>query len=170
MDAQFNTKVMAWSIVNVNQLVDKITLFLLKESGLNYKVRDFHTCGSDERQYNYPGIDLNIGSLMKTKYGEFNEYHTSADNLEFVTQKGLEDSFNFYVKCIDLIDINHFYKNNILCEPFLSKYGLFNDIGALKGIENIGEYCRRILYYCDGDNDLINIYKILHLWTFKTPT
>jgi aminopeptidase-like protein len=144
-----------------NQFVDKITLFLLKESGLKYKVRDFHTCGSDERQYNYPGIDLNIGSLMKTKYAEFDEYHTSADNLDFVTVKGLKDSYDFYIKCINLIEVNHFYKNNILCEPFLSKHGLYTDIGALKTIENIGEYCRRILYYCDGNNDLIDIYEIL---------
>lgn len=146
-----------------NQLVDKITLFLLEQSGKNYKIRDFHTCGSDERQYNYPGIDLNIGSLMKSKYGEFDEYHTSADNLDFITPKGLSDSYDFYIKCLKLIECNHFYLNTKLCEPMLGKYGLYNMTGASKESENIGEYCRKILYYCDGNNDMIDIYKILNI-------
>ena len=100
---------------------------------------------------------------MKTKYAEFNEYHTSADNLNFVTPKGLNDSYNFYLKCIDLIECNHYYVNTKLCEPMLGKYGLYNMIGASKTSENIGEYSRKILYYCDGKNDLIDIYKILDI-------
>tara|TARA_B100001248_G_scaffold258954_1_gene244146 strand:- start:1740 stop:3002 length:1263 start_codon:yes stop_codon:yes gene_type:complete len=141
-----------------NQLVDKVTLFLLDQSGLNYKIRDYHTCGSDERQYNYPGIDLNIGSLMKTKYGEFEEYHTSADNLDFITPKGLQETYNLYIKCLDLIENNHYYMNTKLCEPMLGKYGLYNLLGASKNLKNnIGQYCRKILYYCDGEHDLIDI-------------
>ena len=142
-----------------NQFIDKITLFLLENSGLNYKIRDFTTCGSDERQYNYPGIDLNIGSLMKSKYHEFKEYHTSGDNLNFVTPKGLEDSYNLYIKCIDLIENNHYYINTKLCEPMLGKYGLYSMIGAIKDPKaNIGDICLKILYYCDGNNDLIDIF------------
>lgn len=146
-----------------NQFIDKITFFLLKQSGLNFKIRDFKTCGSDERQYNYPGIDLNIGSLMKTKYGEFNEYHTSADNLDFVSSKGLNDSYYFYIKCIELIECNHYYINTKLCEPMLGKYGLYNMVGASKDNINIGEDCRKILYYCDSTHDLIDIYNILDI-------
>jgi aminopeptidase-like protein len=151
-----------------NQMIDNITLHLLKESGLNYKVRDFYTCGSDERQYNYPGVDLNIGSLMKTKYGEFDEYHTSSDNLTFVTQKGLEDSYNFYLKCIELIENNHIYMNTKICEPHLGKYGLYNMLGASTKHNNIlvqieSSHFRRVLYYLDGINDLISISNILKI-------
>ena len=150
-----------------NQFIDKITLFLLEQSGSNYKIRDFHTCGSDERQYNYPGIDLNIGSLMKSKYGEFNEYHTSADNLDFVTPKGLGDTYEFYINCLYLIEQNHYYMNTKLCEPKLGKYGLYNLVGGSKSnkenIGNIGNNCRKILYYCDGDFDLIDISNKLNI-------
>jgi aminopeptidase-like protein len=147
-----------------NQFIDKLTLFLLEQSGLKYKIRDFETCGSDERQYNYPGVDLNIGSLMKTKYGEFNEYHTSADNLQFVTEKGLKETYDFYIKCFELIEVNHYYVNTNLCEPMLGKYGLYNLIGASKIRQgNIGEVCRVILYYCDGEHDLIDISNKLNI-------
>ena len=81
------------------QITDKITIFALNESKINYKLRKYHTCGSDERQYNFPGVDLNIGSLMRTKYQEFDEYHTSADNLQFISQENLEKSHKMYINC-----------------------------------------------------------------------
>lgn len=150
-----------------NQMIDKVTLHLLEESGLKYKIRDFYTCGSDERQYNYPGVDLNIGSLMKSKYGEFDEYHTSADNLEFVTQKGLKDSYNFYIKCIELIENNFYYENIKICEPRLGKYNLYDNIGGAKFyIKNKTYNCddiRRLLYYLDGEKNLIEISDILNI-------
>ena len=87
----------------------------------------------------------------------------AADNLDFVTRKGLNDSYTFYLKCIELIECNHYYLNTKLCEPMLGKYGLYNMTGASKDTDNIGEYCRKILYYCDGNNDLIDIYKTLDI-------
>ena len=151
-----------------NQMIDKVTLHLLEESGLKFKIRDFKTCGSDERQYNYPGVDLNIGSLMKSKYGEFDEYHTSADNLDFVSQKGLEDSYNFYLKCFELIENNNYYVNTNLCEPQLGKHGLYNMTGGRTKYnfveEKIDPQCfRKALYYFDGSHDLIDISKILKI-------
>jgi aminopeptidase-like protein len=93
---------------------------------------------------------------MKTKYGEFNEYHTSGDDLNFVTSKGLNDSFNMYLKCIELIENNHIYSNKILCEPFMSKYDLYDSIGASKNrniFSDILLLCRLI----DSNNDLIDL-------------
>ena len=150
-----------------NQLVDKITLYILDNFQESYKVREYITCGSDERQYNYPGIDLNIGSLMKTKYHEFPEYHTSADNLNFVSEKGLTDSLNMYMKCINLFEINHFYKTNTFCEPQLGKYGLYNNLGGECDKYNNnkidGHLISKFLKYCDGDYDLIDISKKLNI-------
>ncbi len=148
---------------NENQFIDRVTLNLLEEYQKNYKIREFNTCGSDERQYNYPGIDLNIGSLMKTKYGEFDEYHTSADNLEFISPKGLEESYNMYIKCLDFIEINMKYKNNTICEPFMTKYNLYSSLGGSK-ISNCMFYdILKILYYVDEKNDIIDISKKLNL-------
>jgi len=147
-----------------NQFIDKITLHILDELKINYKIRDYNTCGSDERQYNYPGVDLNIGSIMKTKYGEFNEYHTSADNLEFVTEKGLFDSYEIYLKCINLIEKNHIYKNTTICEPFMSKYNLYNSIGASKN-KDIFSGILTSMRFIDSTNDIIDISKKTNLST-----
>jgi hypothetical protein len=151
-----------------NQLVDKITSFVFNKNNISFKKRDFITCGSDERQFNYPGIDLNIGSIMKSKYGEFNEYHTSDDNLSFITSRGLYDSLEFYKKCIYTFENNLIYINNKLCEPRLSKYNLYSDIGGLT--KNNLKYDKidysiilKSLYYFDGTNDVITISQILNI-------
>ena len=150
-----------------NKLVDKITLYTLKNNVNNYNIREYITCGSDERQYNYPGVDLNIGSLMKSKYHDYPEYHTSADNMDFVSKKGLNDSLNMYMKCIELFEINHYYKTNTICEPQLGKYGLYNNIGGECDKYNKdkidGHLISKFLKYCDGDYDLIDISKKLNI-------
>jgi aminopeptidase-like protein len=91
---------------------------------------------------------------MKTKYGEFIEYHTSADNLNFVTPKGLYESYNMYLECIELIEKNHIYTNCKLCEPFFSKYGLYNSIGGAK-VCNSYDVILCITRLIDGETDLI---------------
>ena len=142
-----------------NQITDKITLFLLEQEKVKYKVRKYYTCGSDERQYNYPGVDLHIGSLMRTKYTEFNEYHTSADNLSFVTDTNLIKSLDMYKKCITIFENNHIYKAQTLCEPRLGIHGLWDTVGGSKKKDNT--IFRKILYYCDGTNDVVDICRIL---------
>ena len=150
-----------------NQLVDKITLYTLENNVKNFNIRDYITCGSDERQYNYPGVDLNVGSLMKSKYHDYPEYHTSADNLDFVSEKGLNDSLNMYIKCIELFETNHYYKTNTLCEPQLGKYGLYNNVGGECDKYNKdkidGHLISKFLKYCDGGHDLIDISKKLNI-------
>jgi aminopeptidase-like protein len=143
-----------------NQMIDKITMHVLEHSVSSYKLRKFITCGSDERQYNYPGVDLNIGSLMKTKYHEFWQYHTSSDDLNFVTEKGLTDSYNMYIKCIKCIENNLIYTNIELCEPQLGKRNLYNSIGGQRNDNSI-VIRKCILWYCDGKHDLIDIANII---------
>tara|TARA_B110001452_G_C15241337_1_gene429820 strand:- start:8692 stop:9969 length:1278 start_codon:yes stop_codon:yes gene_type:complete len=146
---------------NENTIIDKITIFILDEMKQKYKIRNFLTCGSDERQYNFPGIDLNIGSIMKTKYTEFAEYHTSGDDLNFISKIALEESLNIYKKCIFLIENNKKYKMNILCEPFLSKYNLISDISGQSYTKHKNGYgiIKKLVYYLDGNNDIIDISK-----------
>jgi aminopeptidase-like protein len=146
-----------------NQIIDKITLHILKHSTEKFKLRQFNTCGSDERQYNYPGVDLHIGSLMKTKYGEFWQYHTSADDLTFVTENGLTDSYNMYIKCIECLENNFMYTNVGLCEPQLGKRGLYNLIGGQKSQGDVIRNRMTILRYSDGEHDLIDIAEILNI-------
>ena len=67
--------------------------------------------GYDERQFNSPGINLPVGSLTRSQYGQFPEYHTSADNLELVTPEKLEDSLNAYLTIANILDHNIVYIN-----------------------------------------------------------
>ena len=68
-----------------------------------YKLYDYLSRGSDERQYCSPGIDLPVGSLMRTKYGEYPEYHTSLDNFKLVTLRGCKGDFNVAKKSIEIL-------------------------------------------------------------------
>ena len=78
--------------------------------------------GSDERQYCSPGVDLEVASLMKSKYHKYKEYHTSLDKLgTVVTEKGLQQGYNLLKKTIDIIEQEYYPKSRIICEPFMSK-------------------------------------------------
>ena len=139
-----------------NQLTDKITIFTLNETNVDWNLRSYIDCGSDERQYNYPGVDLNIGSLMKTKYLEFNEYHTSGDDLNYIKESALNESLNMYIKCLSIFENNFKYISNSICEPRLGIHGLWDDIGGTKNKLDKTLYIK-ILYYCDGDHDIVDI-------------
>ena len=99
-----------------------------------YKIHSFLDRGSDERQYNSPGIDLPITSIFRTKYREYREYHTSLDDFKFVTKKGIRGSFNVAREAINILQNNIYPRAAILCEPQLSKKEGFN----LKLIVNMG--------------------------------
>ena len=138
--------------------IDKITIKLLEDNSSDFKIEEFKPFGSDERQYCSPGINLPIGSLMKTMYYKFPEYHTSADNLEFVTPKSLESSFLMYYKIYETLEDNDYYENlNPMCEPQLGKRGLRNNIGGPKETNNFQESIDWILNMSDGKNSLLDI-------------
>ena len=139
-----------------NTLVDRATMYVLKHCKKETRLYDFLSRGSDERQYNSPGIDLPVGSLMRTIYDGYPEYHTSGDNLELVTEKALEESLEMYKLCLEVIENNHTYVTTVLCEPKLSKYGLYDTVPAGKTNKNTREEnLVNILAYCDGSHDLL---------------
>ena len=129
----------------------------------NYKVYPFLKRGSDERQYNSPGIDLKISSIFRTKYGEYPEYHTSLDNFDLVTENGLNESLEFYLKCIDVFEKNRFFpKLNVLCEPQLGKRGLYPNISTKKSTKMVANMMN-FISYCDGTNSILEISKICNI-------
>jgi len=139
-----------------NLLADKVAFHLLKHIGKEYKIYDYLERGSDERQYNSPGVDLPVGSLMRTKHRSYPEYHTSADNLQFVKTDALIQSLSMYRKLVDVFEVNHTYKNNIICEPKLDKYGLYPKISK-KNNSNSKRTLIDILAYSDGHLSLLDI-------------
>lgn len=87
---------------------------------------EFDPYGYDERQYCSPGFDLPVGRLSRTPFGEYPEYHTSADNLDFVRPDSLEDSFRAVLAILEVLEHDGFYMNlNPKGEPQLGKRGLY---------------------------------------------
>jgi len=135
-------------------LVDQVTKHVLNNTEKEYRLYDYLVRGSDERQYCAPGIDLPIGSLMRTKYGEYPEYHTSGDNLDIIDPIELERSLCKLKLCVDVIEKNRIYKTTILGEPMLSKRDLYPTISTKNCTLDV-KPMMNILAYCDGKNDLL---------------
>ena len=139
-------------------IIDKIVQKTLIDSGDKYNIVEFFPSGSDERQFSSPGFKLPVGSLMRTMYGHFPEYHTSADNLDFVQPEYLADSLEKYLKIIFILENNSTYLNlNPKCEPQLGKRGLYRMIGSQKlgGINELAMFW--VLNLSDGTNSLLDI-------------
>jgi aminopeptidase-like protein len=153
---------------NGDSLVDRTTKSVLNELyKTNHKVVGYKNCWSDERQYNFPGMGLNVGSLMRTKYGSYPEYHTSADDLNLISSVNIQESLDAYIKCLDLFEKNRIYKSDTVCEPYLTKYNMYPTtascgINASKEKRNFRNTLE-ILHYCDGGKDLIEISEILDI-------
>ena len=126
----------------------------------NYKIYSFLKRGSDERQYNSPGIDLKISSIFRTKYGEYPEYHTSLDNFNLVTIKGCTGGFNVARKSIEILLERIYPKCKILCEPQMGKRGLYPTLSKKNGNKLTRNYMN-FLQYADGTNSLEKISSLI---------
>ena len=114
---------------NGNTYSDIVAKHVLKHIDSNFKEYTWLDRGSDERQYCAPGIDLPIASIMRTKYGEYPEYHTSLDDLErVVTPEGLDGGYWVLRRAIESIEKNKKYSLTVLCEPQMSKHKLFTQL------------------------------------------
>lgn len=156
-------------------LIDRIVEKVLRESNEPYEIIDFTPMGSDERQFSSPGFNLAIGSLMRSTYRNFPEYHTSKDDLNFITPECLENSYKKYLKTVILLENEneldlennevqkefspeHIYCLNLnpKCEPNLGKRGLYRLIGNNEiGINEEAVFW--VLNYSDGKNSLLEI-------------
>jgi aminopeptidase-like protein len=111
--------------------IDRVVANVLKNSKFDYEIIDFIPYGYDERQYCSPEFNLPVGCLMRTPYCRYPQYHTSADNLEFVRPKYLADSFSVFLSIFNVLENNKTYINqNPKCEPQLGKRGLYQMTGG----------------------------------------
>ena len=139
-----------------NTLADKVSLQVLKDLEIDFKHYSWLDRGSDERQYCAPGIDLPVCSIMRTKYGEYLEYHTSLDNLDLVTSKGLGESFEVMAEAISMLENNGTYQVNVLCEPQLGKRGLYPNLSTKNsGLEIQNQM--NVISFLDGYHDVLEI-------------
>ena len=143
---------------NGNTLSDVVALNILKNKK-NFTKYSFLDSGSDERRYCAPGVDLSIGSVMRTKYGSYKEYHTSLDDLNFISAKGFQGSFNAYLEIIRVFENNFYFKINTICEPQLGKRGLYPQISKWPNDDVWKELKKLVNFtsYADGNLNLIDL-------------
>lgn len=143
-----------------NADIDKIVDYVLEKSGKDYEIIDFFPYGYDERQYCSPGFNLAVGCFMRSPHGSFPEYHTSADNLDFVQPQYLEDSYNQCLTALQILENNRTYINlKPKCEPRLGKRGLYRAIGG-QSEEALNELAILwVLNLADGEHTLLDMAK-----------
>ena len=127
-----------------------------------FKVYSFLKRGSDERQYNSPGIDLKISSIFRTKYAEYPEYHTSLDNFNIVTIKGCLGGFNVAKKSIEILLKRIYPKCKMMCEPQMGKRGLYPTLSTTNE-KKLTISFMDFLQYADGTNSLEKISSLIKL-------
>ncbi len=138
--------------------IDSAVPRALARLGEAVEVERFVPFGYDERQYDSPGIDLAVGSLTRTPWGRYPEYHTDADDLDFVRPEQLERSLAAFRAVVDELETREVYVNrNPQCEPQLGRRGLYRAIGG----DDAGRERELALLWTlnlsDGENDILTI-------------
>ena len=137
--------------------IDNAVLAVLR-SYEDWDYEEFVPFGYDERQYGSPGFNLAVGSLTRTPFGRYPEYHTSADNLDFVQPEALEESLATYLAVMDVLEGNRRYLNlNPKCEPQLGRRGLYRTIGGDDAGRSRELALLWVLNLSDGEHDLLAI-------------
>jgi aminopeptidase-like protein len=145
-------------------LADRVSLQVLEEADNDFISYSFLERGSDERQWCAPGVDLPVASLMRSKYGEFPEYHTSLDDLTLVTPSGLQGGFEMMREAIELVEANLKWRVTTLGEPQLGPRGLYPNTST-KASTALVRDMMNVLAYCDGEHDVIDIARICGIST-----
>ena len=155
--------------------INKATRLTLKElTDDDYIIYPFSPDGSDERQFSSPGVRIPTTSIHKSKYYEYEEYHTSADDLRFVTNENLNESLNAYIKWFENIESYSIpVRTNPYCEYQLGKYDLYPKIGGAQFTKNskndedvakeILDAFRWLMHLSDGKKSNFDIAEISNL-------
>jgi aminopeptidase-like protein len=169
---------------SINRMIEEV----MGEAGGNFITYPFDIHGSDERQYSSQGFRINCATICKDRYYEYPEYHSSLDNLDFVTGEQINQTLQLYLKLIKKIDkyqgsyvpsiyskkkkrnsvFSSIYRNLFPnCEVMLSKHGLYPDTGGgmLPGQNSEEELniILSLLFHCDGTRALSEIAGELEL-------
>ena len=139
-------------------LADRTLNNVLQHHYPDYKVYSYLKRGSDERQYQAPGVDLPVVCFCRSKYHEYPEYHTSADNLSVISAEGFQGSYDVITKCIEALEYNEYYQVTCLCEPQLGKRGLIPTVSSKDtSLEKRAQDTKNIVGYADGKIDLLEL-------------
>lgn len=141
---------------NGSTLADRVGKHVLGHIDSDYQQYTWLDRGSDERQYCAPGVDLPIATIMRSKYDEYPEYHTSLDDLSLISPAGLKGGLNAFIKSIEAIEFNCFPKVQVLGEPQLGKRGLYPETSTKESTDAV-RTMMDFITYADGKIDLLEI-------------
>jgi aminopeptidase-like protein len=143
--------------------IDRAVEHILSHFTNSPEILEFSPYGYDERQYCSPGFNLPVGCLMRSVWGTFPQYHTSADNLEFIKPQSLAESFRVCINVFNLLENNRYYRNlNPFCEPQLGRRGLYRSTGGESIADEINARLW-VLNFSDGKHSLLDISERSHL-------
>lgn len=141
-----------------NTEIDRAMTHALKHSGKRHTIIEFFPYGYDERQFCSPGFNLPVGCFMRTPHGQYPEYHTSGDNLDFVQPTSLEESFRHCVTVFNILEHNRTYVNqNPKGEPQLGRRGLYRAVAGQQGTYSRELSLLWVLNLSDGSHTLLDI-------------
>ena len=142
----------------INQLIDDV----FNETGVDHITYPFDIHGSDERQYSSQGFRINVATICRDRYYEYPEYHSSLDNLDFVTATQIQETLALYIHLIDKLEARRIYRNRIPnCETMLSRHNLYPVTGGAQRPElddrSELDLILWLLFFCDGKLDMSTI-------------
>ena len=146
-----------------NSISDKSLLEVYKKLKIKPKIYSFLTRGSDERQFNSPGVDLNLTGICRSKYSNYPEYHTSLDNFDIVSLKGLNGGFKIAKQAIEVLQKKIIPISVVTCEPQLGKRGLYPTFSKKNAKYLSGIRVSDFLQFSDGKNELSTIAKYMKI-------
>jgi aminopeptidase-like protein len=147
-----------------NSLADRVARHVLRKFVPRFDEYSFLQRGSDERQYCYPGVDLPVASVMRSKYDTYPEYHTSLDNLDLISPEGLGGAFDVYRLMIALLESDCVLRATTLCEPQLQlgKRNLYPDLSRKQNWASVIDIVN-VLSFADGRTDLVGLSDAVQL-------
>tara|TARA_Y100001970_G_C14241911_1_gene865473 strand:- start:1404 stop:2702 length:1299 start_codon:yes stop_codon:yes gene_type:complete len=151
--------------INKNNILNKC-IKSLRFSGYQFESYPAEKRGSDERQYAWPTVGLDVISLSKSKYHEYPEYHTSLDNLDLISEESLITSIDLVEKICTRVSKNRKIAATTIGEPFLMGLNMGSRTGGMshkKNQNDLGRNLINMLWYCDGENDTFDISEKLGL-------
>lgn len=152
---------------HVNSIADEIAKHVLKHQDVPYEIIPFSVGGSDERQYCSPGFNLPVGSLTRSMYQRYKEYHTSLDNKNFISFEAMKKTIETYFLFVKALELNNYYKAEIeYCEPQLGKRGLYPSSVNPDVSRKLIHDRMHLLSFADGKLSLIEIAELKNIPVF----